>query len=87
MMYSRNFSVHAKTGTKRLRRYIFLSLYALFLLLSIPLPAIFLLFFIFFPFLLEFGEHKKAMVYSIAQTVDKALLLQGFAIVGTAFLI
>ena len=26
-------------------------------------------------------------IYFISQTVDKALLLQGFAIVGTAFLI
>ena len=33
--------------------------------------------------------YKKAelQIRSSAQTVDKALLLQGFAIVGTAFLI
>ena len=87
-MCSQSFSFLINTGTKKTPKvYIFLSLYALFSLLSIPLSTNFPLFFIFFPFLLEFGEHKKAMVYSIAQTVDKALLLQGFAIVGTAFLI
>lgn len=30
---------------------------------------------------------RKTKQYITAQTVDKALLLQGFAIVGTAFLI
>jgi len=30
---------------------------------------------------------QKAISFEIAQTVDKALLLQGFAIVGAAFLI
>ena len=30
---------------------------------------------------------EREITYVISQTVDKALLLQGFAIVGTAFLI
>ena len=30
---------------------------------------------------------KHCILYAMLQTVDKALLLQGFAIVGTAFLI
>ena len=30
---------------------------------------------------------KGGIIYTSFQTVDKALLLQGFAIVGTAFLI
>lgn len=33
------------------------------------------------------NEFHNTITYVIAQTVDKALLLQGFAIVGTAFLI
>ena len=32
-------------------------------------------------------KHKKDIFSMSVQTVDKALLLQGFAIVGTAFLI
>ena len=32
-------------------------------------------------------ENAIIMLYKAFQTVDKALLLQGFAIVGTAFLI
>ena len=32
-------------------------------------------------------RHKKRMCLGTFQIVDKALLLQGFAIVGTAFLI
>jgi len=32
-------------------------------------------------------ERKKSVLCRALQTVDKALLLQGFAIVGTAFLI
>lgn len=76
MMYSRNFSVHTKTGTKRLRRYIFFSLYALFSLLSIPLPIIFLLFFIFFPFLLEFGHTLLTYsFYNKSRIVDKPLTI------------
>lgn len=76
MMYSRNFSARANTGTKRLRRYIFLSLYALFSLLSIPLPTIFLLFFIFFPFLLEFGHTLLTYsFYNKARIVDKPLTI------------
>ena len=75
-MYSRNFSAHANTGTKKLRRYIFLSLYALFSLLSIPLPTIFLLFFIFFPFLLEFGHTLLTYsFYNKARIVDKPLTI------------
>ena len=75
-MYSRNFSAHANTGTKKLRRYIFLSLYALSSLLSIPLPAIFLLFFIFFPFLLEFGHTLLTYsFYNKARIVDKPLTI------------
>lgn len=34
-----------------------------------------------------YGYRKKAVFEDSFQTVDKALLLQGFAIVGTAFLI
>ena len=76
MMYSRNFSAHANTGTKKLRRYIFLSLYALFSLLSIPLPTIFLLFFIFFPFLLEFGHTLLTYsFYNKSRIVDKPLTI------------
>ena len=45
---------------------------------SIPALGIFL----FFRYALE-----KAAPEGAAQTVDKALLLQGFAIIGTAFLI
>lgn len=75
-MYSRNFSAHANTGTKKLRRYIFLSLYALFSLLSIPLPTIFLLFFIFFPFLLEFGHTLLTYsFYNKSRIVDKPLTI------------
>lgn len=40
----------------------------------------------FRPFLLHFCK-KKTRINSSLQTVDKALLLQGFAIVGAAFLI
>ena len=32
-------------------------------------------------------ENEKMALFEALQTVDKALLLQGFAIVGTAFLI
>jgi len=33
------------------------------------------------------ADEEKSLPKRLAQTVDKALLLQGFAIVGTAFLI
>ncbi len=75
-MYSRNFSAHANTGTKKLRRYIFLSQSALFSLLSIPLPPIFLLFFIYFPFLLVFGHTVLTYsFYNKSRIVDKPLTI------------
>ena len=37
--------------------------------------------------LFHFVESYQDVVITTSQTVDKALLLQGFAIVGTAFLI
>ena len=70
------FSSRKYRHKKRLRRYIFLSLYALFSLLSIPLPTIFLLFFIFFPFLLEFGHTLLTYsFYNKARIVDKPLTI------------
>ena len=70
------FSSRKYRHKKRLRRYIFLSLYALFFLLSIPLPTIFLLFFIFFPFLLEFGHTLLTYsFYNKARIVDKPLTI------------
>ena len=35
----------------------------------------------------DFSQYEKSTSSEVLQTVDKALLLQGFAIVGTAFLI
>ena len=70
------FSSRKYRHKKRLRRYIFLSLYALFSLLSIPLPTIFLLFFIFFPFLLEFGHTLLTYsFYNKVRIVDKPLTI------------
>ena len=70
------FSSRKYRHKKRLRRYIFLSLYALFSLLSIPLPTIFLLFFIFFPFLLEFGHTLLTYsFYNKSRIVDKPLTI------------
>ena len=77
IMCSQSLSFLINTGTKKTPKvYIFLSLYALFSLLSIPLPTNFPLFFIFFPFLLEFGH--TLLTYSFnnkSQIVDKPLTI------------
>ena len=76
-MCSQSLSFLINTGTKKTPKvYIFLSLYALFSLLSIPLPTNFPLFFIFFPFLLEFGHTLLTYsFYNKARIVDKPLTI------------